>query len=147
MSTGLGTASAGSSPVGFGDADDAPTAPVVSLMSRYIDPATRDYRVNETTGAFARMPPVRQRAMLAVMTVLGSSTGQADWGLRRPPKMGSNFEQQLESELRRALYRLTDTEQVMRIESIQIERDTIRALARIHYMDLTTGQKDDVTSG
>jgi hypothetical protein len=93
------------------------------------------------------MPPLKQRALLAIMTAAKSSSVLRDWGLQRPQKMGANFEQLLDSEIRRALYRLTDVERVMRIDAITIERDTSRARPTIIYTDLNTGTKDELTSG
>ncbi len=117
-----------------------------SVGSRYINPATRDYEFNESTGHLSQMPTLRQRVLLAVMTRKGSSTALPDFGISLPPKMGSTFEAEVTASVRSALIHLTDTERVMRIDSVVVEKGAGgRARVTISYTDTTAGTPDSVT--
>jgi len=112
--------------------------------SRYLNPITRDYEVDETTGHFKQMPGTRQRVLLAVMTIRDSS-GLPGFGVRMPKRMGDAFERQAENAVRQALRHMTDVEKCLLINSITVERGMGgRARVTIAFTDLVTGDQDRV---
>jgi len=113
---------------------------------RYINPATRDYEVDSDTGQLAQMPAKRQRVLIAVMTELGSSSALQDLGIRRPRKMGTNFEGEMRAAVRATLRTMVDVEKVIRIDDIIVKRGSGgRAETTIVFTDLETEEQHEVS--
>lgn len=92
------------------------------------------------------MPAIRQRVLLSVMTVVGSSTANPTFGIRAPRKMGPQFEAQMRTSILAAVRQMTDIEKVLRIDAVNVERGAAgRARTTIVFTDLTTGLQDQVT--
>jgi hypothetical protein len=133
------------SPFGVGTTAPAVSAPTPGGGVRYIDPATKDYEYDSTTGQLAQMPTVRQRVLLAVMTLQGSVSVNTAKGILLPRKMGGQFDVEMKQSVRTALYQLTDVEAVLSIDDIKVEPGQGgRARVTITYTDLTTGEEDTV---
>lgn len=131
----------GTSPFGVGTPASATEPPSGPAGSRYLNPVTRDYEVDATTGQFKQMPGTRQRVLLTVLTVRDSS-GVRGFGVRMPPRMGDSFERQVENEIRRALRYMTDVEKILLINEIKVERGLGgRARITIAFRDLLTGDQ------
>lgn len=144
---GWGTSPWGTGAYGLGTPVTAAAPPDGPAGSRYINPASRDYQLDSSTGQLAQMPPVRQRVLLTVMTVLGSSSVNPAIGTRAPRKMGTQFEAQTRASVRSAFHQMTDVEKVIRIDRIDVERGAGgRARTTIVYTDLTTEEQDQVTA-
>jgi hypothetical protein len=141
---GFGTSTAGLCPVGLYDVTEPTAPPKPSEFSRFLG-TDGQYVIDGVSGGFARMPRLKQRIVLAVATVLGSSTVQPDWGLKIPAKMTATFDAQVAVAIRKALRRLTDVERLMLITDIRVERDTWRARATVVYVDLSDGQTSEVS--
>lgn len=142
---GFGTSPYGTSPYGFGSVDEASEQASNPFGSRFLDPATRDYRFDSSTGQFGQMPPLRQRVLLTLMTVLNSSA-VAGFGTKLPKKIDRTFVESTKQMVRVALRYLTDTERVMRIDAIEVRTGGWRAEITVSYTDLETGVRDEVTS-
>lgn len=140
---GFGTSTAGLVPAGLYDETEPAAPPKPTEFSRFVGTDGR-YLIDATSGNFARMPRLKQRIVLAVSTLLGSSTVLPEWGLSIPKKMGQTFDAQVAVAIRKALRRLTDVERLMLITEIRVERDTWRARATVVYTDLSNGQTDEV---
>jgi hypothetical protein len=133
----------------FGLATPIPATPPPSGPSgtRFINPATGDYQQDPTTRQLAQMPSTRQRVLLAVTTLKKSSTVNPNFGIRPPRKMGTLFDSEQRHAVRAALQHLTETEQVIRIDAITVERGISgRSRTIIDFTDLETGQPDKVTA-
>jgi hypothetical protein len=142
---GAGIAPAGMTPFGVGTPATGAEPPSGPAGSRYINPVTRDYQVDPTTGQFAQMPPVRQRVLLAVLTARNSSAVPG-FGTRLPPNMDESFESAVRAEITRALNQLTQVERVCRLDAVLVKRGRLgRAQITIVFVDLTTGTRDQLT--
>lgn len=134
----------GTSPFGVGTPASATEPPSGPAGSRYLNPVTRDYEVDSTTGQFKQMPGTRQRVVITVLTVRDSS-GVRGFGVRLPGRMGDAFERQVENEIRRSLRYMTEVEKSLLITEIKVERGLGgRARITISFTDLVTGDQDRV---
>lgn len=135
-------------PFGPGTPLTSAAPPTGEAGVRYLNPATRDYQQDSRTKQLAQMPSLRQRVLLSLMTVLGSSSALPSLGIRIPRKMGPQFEAELTTEIRFALRQLVDVENVMRLDSVLVERGVGgRARGTVSYTDLDTGKSDSVIVG
>lgn len=142
---GFGLAPAGLSPFGLGSPDEGAAPPSGPAGSRYLNPITRDYQIDPSTGQQAQMPPVRQRVLLTVLTAKNSSAVPG-FGTRIPALMGETFESEVRAEITRELRQLTDVERVARLDGVKVEKGLGgRARVTISYTDLTTATRDQVT--
>ncbi|HEX5076136.1 MAG TPA: hypothetical protein VFW03_23185 [Gemmatimonadaceae bacterium] len=137
----------GSTPFGMGTpavGEDVPTGPA---GSRYLDPLARDYVVDPSSGQYQQMPSVRQRVLITVITMLGSSSSQPLFGVQLPQRMDERFEADARGRIRAALSQLIDIEQVMVLDGqIKVERGLGgRARFTIPFFDLTTGERHTVS--
>lgn len=134
---GFGTSPAGAFPFGFGAEEEVATPTSPTAFSRQIDPATKDYAIEN--GAFKRMPPLRQRVVLALSTLRLSSTVLRDWGVGVPRKMGSAAEAEVDASVRLALRQLAEVERAIVIDSVTTERGSGgRARAVVRWRDVMT---------
>ena len=135
-------------PLGFGTGDDAPVPPGGEWGSRYIDPRTRDYAVDQSTGQFQQMPAVRQRFLLRLTTLYGSSSVRPTDGVKLPRKFDEASRRNVDDAVRLAMRHETDIEKVARIDSVTLARNPDNhGLADIvvSFVDLTTGADDQVS--
>jgi phage baseplate assembly protein W len=128
-------------PFGCGTPIAATTPPTGPAgFSRYINGASGDYEQDLVTGHLKSMSGVRQRVLLAILTVAGSSSVLPLWGLSRPKKITPSLTYSLKAEVRVALRRMTTTERVLRIDAISVEQTASgRVALGVSYTDLTTG--------
>lgn len=146
MSEGFGLLEFGLGAFGLETPDDAPDPTTGPPGSRYINPATGDYEIDQTTGQLKQMPRTRQRVLLALITLQKSATASPGFGNQLPRKMGTAFEIQTKQAVLFALRHLTESEQVIRIESIVVERGrNSRARVTLSYTDLETNLPDQVS--
>jgi hypothetical protein len=132
----------------FGLGTPAPTGdpPDGASGTRYLNPATRDYQVDTATGQLAQMPSIRQRVLIALLTVRGSATAAPAFGIVPPRKMGDQFTAEMQQAVRSALKQLTDVEKVVRIDGILVERGAgSRSKTTVIFTDLTTGEGDSAS--
>jgi hypothetical protein len=135
-------------PFGPGTPLVAAAPPTGTAGVRYLNPATRDYQQDGATGQLAQMPSLRQRVLLSLMTVLGSSSALPLLGIRIPRKQGPQFESEITAEIRFSLRQLTDVEQIARLDGVKVERGAGgRARVTVSYTDLDTGHSDEVVMG
>ena len=83
-----------------------------------MNPATGDYEQDLVTGQFAQMPPLRQRVVLALRTLLRSSAAVPTMGVELPRKMGTTYAAEVRNAVLVALRQLVEVEKVMRIDGI-----------------------------
>jgi len=134
-------------PYGLGTPVTAEAPPDGPAGSRYLNPASRDYEQGPD-GQLAQMPPVRQRVLIALLTIQGSSTALPQLGVRAPARMGTTFENEMRAAVRTALAQLIDVEKLIRIDAIKVERgNSGRARVTVSYTNLTDGTDDTVTNG
>lgn len=115
-----------------------PAATQGPALSRYIDPGTGDFLIDDSVGQLAAMPSLRQRVLLIMNTQLGSSTALPQLGVPRPRKIDETYIVSTRAAIRKAFYRLTDIERIMRIEDILIDkRPGGRIQVTLVYRDLT----------
>lgn len=132
----------GTTPFGFGTPATAPEPPTVGpVLTRYINPSTGDYALNAATGQFQGMPSTRQRILLVVKTVLGSSSAKRRLGIKVPGKIDQTFERSVENSIRLGLRRMVEIEKVLRINSLTVtagaDGNPGRALVLMSYTDLS----------
>lgn len=134
--------------MGLGTPVSASDPPVGAAGCRYINPATKDYEQDPSTGQLKQMPPVRQQVLLAITTI-AKSASTLDWlGIRLPRKMGDRFQGDVEVSVRSALRHLTDAQKVIRIDRIIAERGAGgRARITVSWTDLKTKLTDQVSNG
>ncbi len=136
----------GITPYGTGTPIVDTVTPTLPFGSRYLNPGTRDFERDVGTLQFKQMPSTRQRALLAVLTTLNSSIVRG-FGLGRPRKMGPSFEREMRDHVRRAFAHLTDSEKLIRLDDIIVERgDGGRARVTVAFTDLTTGEDGTVST-
>ena len=113
-------------------------------MARYINPATRQLEIDAATGHFKSMPKIRQRVLIIMMTVRGSSSAIPQFGLSHPDKIQANkIRAQMRAEVDRAFHRMVNVERSIRIDDLVIEEgDFGRVALTLVYTDLTTRQAD-----
>lgn len=148
MPAGFGTMSMGLTPAGFGTGDDAPVPPTGEWGSRFIDPRTGDYANDATTGQLQQMPPVRQRFLLRLTELYGSSSVRPLDGVKMPRKIDETVERSVDDAVRVAMRQETDVEKIAHIDSVRVVRDpdnSGRILTVVSYTDLTTGKADSVS--
>ncbi len=146
--SGFGLFPAGFGPFGFGTPLSADPIPTPGSGCRFIDPVSGDYGIDNATKQFQQMPPLRQRVLLALVTILKTSTAVPNFGLKTPTKMGNTFEAQVRNAVNVALNQLVNIEKVMRVNSITALKGAGgRALITVAYTDLTTGTDDKVSNG
>lgn len=109
---------------------------------RYINPGSRDLEIDTSTRHFKQMPKLRQRVLLTLLTLRGSSTVLPDVGVDMPKKLGDRSEPRIRNAVYRAFYRMTTVEKVMRIDGLLISRNVGRVTITLVYTDLTTGAAD-----
>jgi hypothetical protein len=145
---GFGMMSAGTAPAGLGTPATVAVSPAVSAGSRYINPVTRDYQIAYDTGQQAQMPPARQRVLLALTTLKGSSTAAPLFGLEAPRKMGNRFVASMQGAVRAALAHLTLADSpVIKIQRIDVRvPQGGRAITTVSYVDLSTGANDSASN-
>src|SRR5690606_11904689 len=103
----------GSTPFGYATPASAPDPPMKGpALSRYINPGSGDYEIDNVAGQFADMPSIRQRVLLIAKTELGSSTALPGLGIQRIRKLDEAAEARIRAAVLAAFHRLTTIEQV-----------------------------------
>jgi hypothetical protein len=106
----------------------------------WIDPILKEYALDDE-GEIARMPEVRQQMLLAVITVLGSSSVDPTKGILLPKKIGDDLQRQARASVVAACKHVTDAKRA-RINDVNAEvLQTGRVRITISYDDLTLGTK------
>ena len=137
----------GFGPYGFGTPAVGEAPPTGAAGSRYINPQSRDYEIDAVTKQQAQMPGLRQRVLLAVTTVLASSTAVPGMGVNLPKKMGTSYEAQVRNAVLMSLRQMIDVEKVLRVDAIIVKRTgSGRSQITISYTDLATGEQETVTA-
>jgi hypothetical protein len=147
--SGFGIYSAGFGAFGLSTPAVAPAPATGPVGSRWINPATKDYELNPQTKNLKQMPLTRQRVLLALLTIQGSSTTASRFGVSLPTKMGNTFEIECKNATRAALSHLTSGNSPdIVIDRIDVERGKSgRAQITVTYTDLNTGEQDFVSNG
>lgn len=137
----------GSTPFGVGAPVDGPAPPVgIPQLSRYLDPVTKDFSVDPTNGHLRTMPPVRQRFLLIIATLKGSSATLPELGLDFSNIIDDSFERRVDTSVRLSARQMTEIEKVARIDAVTVQTSALgRALILIAYEDLTLGITDTVS--
>jgi hypothetical protein len=135
----------GSTPFGVGtpESHSAPPEPVSSLVRR-IDPLTRDYAIDAASRSFERMPKTRQRVILALTTLRGSTPALPRMGITLPRKLTADMVSVMRASVREALRPLTQ-EGALSIARIVVEvhpENNSRTIVGVEYVDLLTGAPD-----
>jgi len=135
----------GTGPLGYGDPDEATEPPDGAVyLSPWVSPATKSYEIDPVTGALGEVSPVMGRVIYCLTQVLGSSALLPGDGVKYPKKVDGQFEKNLLNAVRDALRQLTDTEKLIRIENIVVEKAGPRSQYFLHFFDLTTGRPESV---
>ncbi len=144
---GLGNSPFGTSPFGIGTPATLPD-PISGLPGvRFLDPRSRDYQYDSTTGQLAQMPTVRQRVLLSLLTLRGSSTVLPEFGVELPKKIDQAFERRVKDSVRIALRQLTEIERLIRIDGILISnRGGGRVVVTVAYTHTNDGTTDQVSA-
>lgn len=112
----------------------------------FIDPVTRDY-VLDIEGAAARMPEVRQQMVLAVTTLIGSSSVEPQRGIRQPEKIDENIDRAMLEAVTAA------TAHVIRAKRATLDAVTTEVVSMgrlrttISYTDLISGTPGQIIVG
>lgn len=145
---GAGTMAAGTGPGGLLVPATVAASPSKSAGSRFLNPITRDYELDQSTNQFAQMPPTRQRVLLALMTKKGSATANPEFGLAVPDKIRSTFAAEVNVSARAALGHLTrEDAPVISIDAITVDVPSPgRAILTVSYTDISTGESDEASA-
>lgn len=108
----------------------------------YIDPIAKQY-VLDDEGELERMPEVRQQMLLAVTTLVESSSAEPGRGVRLSKKITDDSPRQNDVAVRSACAHITDAKRAV-IKNVKTET-TSSGLAQItiSYDDLTLGTTDN----
>ncbi len=137
---GAGLVPAGTGPAGLWYDDDLPEGrPDPSTLSLAYDVASRGWTYDATTRQMTQMGGVLQRVALTLVTALNSSSVLNEWGIKTPRVHTENFAEEREQMVRDALRTMTDSERVVRIDSIVTEVEGSRSRTSVTVADLTTG--------
>jgi hypothetical protein len=132
-------------PFGYGTiaSHAAPPEPVVSL-TRKLDAQTLDYVLDDTGREFARMPKLKQRIYLALLTLRGSSAALPRMGIVLPKKLDGSATRRIQASVRDALREvLADGSLVIRrIDVAPHPLNTSRTIVGIEYLDVFAGRPD-----
>jgi phage baseplate assembly protein W len=140
---GFGTAPAGTSGAGLGVPVTASAPPDGPAGSRFIDPVTKDYAIDTSTGQLQQMPPTRQRVLIILTTEIGSATTLPTLGVKWPRKMGDTYAAQVKNAVTAALYQLTEVEKVIRLKDVIVEKGRGgRSRITVVWTDLSTNRED-----
>jgi hypothetical protein len=143
---GFGTMGAGTGPLGLGTPVSASAPPAGAAGCRYLNPASKDYEQDPSTGQLKQMPKVRQQVLLALTTLLGSATSLQGFGTKLPRKMGDRFQAETTVRVRAALRHLTETQKVIRLDTVTaVHGRGGRAQITVGWFDLTSGKADQLT--
>lgn len=116
--------------------------------SRKIDPRTRDYVLDSTTGRILGMTNPQQLVYLAVSTTRGSSAVQAlGHELGKIDRISANFTRRVDGALRAAVQHIVDRGL---IEVVAIEVQVLRpgqGFARLRWRDTATGHEEETLVG
>lgn len=130
-------------PFGLGTPAEATEPPDVPHGARYLDPRTKDYVVGGD-GEYQRMPAVMQQVLIAVSTVVGSSTVERKRGIRRPMKVTQNYDAEFRIAVLNALRFLIDAQKIRDVAT-QVEHVRPgRATHTISYFDMTLDREQSV---
>jgi hypothetical protein len=146
--SGFGLSAIGTGSFGLGTPDEPPEQATGNVGIRWINPATKDYEVDPGTHNLKQMPGVRQQVMLAVSTIQRTATSAPRFGVALPNKMGNTFEAECKNATRLALNHLIAGDPpLIKINFITVTKGrNSRAEILIDYIDLTTGEPDQVTN-
>lgn len=116
--------------------------------SRKIDPYTRDYVFDSTTGRIQGMTNAQQLVYLAVRTDKGSSAMRAlGQELMRIERITSNFVRRVDDTLRAAVQHIVDRKLIVVLGTqVDIVRPGV-ARARLRWRDLETGDEEATEIG
>ena len=104
-----------------------------SVSSREIDGQGRLVQVGDATGSFRGMSDTRQRVYILCCSVV------------EPIKQGPDFESTTRTRIRTALTPLTSgASPVIKVTAIDVERLDNGSKKRVRFVDLLTGQADQV---
>lgn len=143
--SGLGNSPIGlTTPFGLGTPDAALAPPTIAPQeARWIDPVAKDYVVGPD-GEYLRMPRLRQRVLLALGTILGSSSVQPTAGLKLTDRIDANYERRTQFAVKSALAFLVASGE-LRVDSVTVTEDRPgRTTTLVAYTDLLTGEPDTV---
>lgn len=132
------------SPFGPGTQASGNAPPSVpARRAAYIDPRTSDY-VLDSEGERARMPEVRQQFLLALTTLLGSSSVEPLRGVLLTKKITADFQRRARTSVAIACKHITDARRAI-ITAVSVDLlDTGRVQYAVSYDDLTTGEQGNV---
>lgn len=126
---------------GVGESEEAAAPPDGPSGTRFLNPASRDYEVDDFTGHLKQMPALRQRVLLALMTELGTSTVRPEFGVQRPRKMGNRFEADMQAAVRAALAHIVNAGEIQ-IDGVDVLRGAGgRAQVTVRYRDPATPEE------
>lgn len=135
-------------PLGMHEPETATAPPDGPSGSPWINPRTKDYEQDPDTRQLKQMPELRQRVYLKLGTRKGSMLSDPSFGIELPRKIGTTFESELRASIATAFTQETTIDKVMRIQGITIKQtQTGRVNIVLAYVDLTTGEPDEVARG
>lgn len=143
---GCGTSAHGTSPMGFG----APTVSGVlapegsgrtvtgAVAAVEIDPITRDFVVDSTTGSESSMPATDQRVYLCLATLKGTRTSYESEGLATPQAINGDMTNQVQELVRLAMAPVLNDGSAT-LDTVIVESDNNRLFAAVTWTDVATG--------
>lgn len=131
-------------PFGTGTPVDAPLPPRgTTTLCRFLDPVGQDFAVNAVDGHLEQMPPVRQRFLLLLSTLVGSSSTLPTLGIEVPRIIDDSFSRQVDTAVRVGARQMTEIETVARIDTVTVQASALgRVAVLVAYQDLTLGTSD-----
>lgn len=139
---GFGTSIVGLTPFGLGTPATAGDPPAPAVGAPYVDARTRDYVV-AADGELERMPPTRQRVLLALTHLARSSSVEPD-GTDLPRQINRFYARRAELEIRRRLAPMV-RDGSLRIDAIDVVSPSVgNASHVVRYTDLLAGEDDEV---
>ena len=140
MPAGLGWGPLGSFSLGAFAPDQAEPVPITT-GARFVD-ERGDYQL-DADGQHRRMPPLRQRILLALRARRGSSSVLPEMGITIPPTVSGQFESEIRSAVTTALAPIVESGDMVitrvRVESVNAGR----SVTVIEYRDTAQGTDEE----
>lgn len=136
----------GSEPLGFGPLDGTPRLPIGKpALTVFRDPETRAQSIDDRTLQLKATTVGKARVLNVIQTIFGTDS-RLDGGLTLPGKINTNFGAEAQVAINTAL-RAEQDDGAAIVKRVSVRTSPLgRAQLAVRFVDLTTGEEDEVVS-